>query len=38
MKREYDKMRKNDIITGAGSMMMIIQEPRGTKQKLRKKL
>lgn len=38
MKREYVKMRKNDIITGANSMMMIIQEPRGTKQKLRKKL
>jgi hypothetical protein len=31
MKREYVKMRKNDIITGANSMMMSIKEPRGRK-------
>lgn len=36
MKREYVQMRKNDMITGANSMMMIIKEPGGEKQKLRK--
>ena len=39
MKREYVKMRKNDIITGTNSMMMIIKEPGGGgKQKLRKNI
>ena len=31
MKREYVKMRENDIITGTNSVMMIIKEPRGEK-------
>lgn len=28
MKREYVKMRKNDIITGVNQVMMMITEPR----------
>lgn len=38
MKREYVEMRKKDIITGTNSMMMIIKEPTGENQNLRKNI
>lgn len=37
MKREYVKMRKNDIITGANSVM-IIKEPKGGKPEVEEEL
>lgn len=36
MKREYVKMRKNDIITGINAMMMISKEPGGRKTEVEK--